>query len=189
MTKNELRIIYKEKRRKLSLQNIDTFNELILSNFKKLNLPPIHWVHTYLASLKLIEVDTGNLVQHLKFLNPEIKVAIPKLENHSNNLYNYEYTENMQLVSNQYGIEEPKDGKIILNDQFDVVFVPLLAFDKKGFRVGYGKGFYDKFLAACRSDVISIGLSYFEPVNDIDDINEYDFPLQYCITPTRLFQF
>lgn len=189
MTKNELRIIYKEKRRKLSLQNIDKFNDLILINFQKLRLPPVHCVHTYLASLKLVEVDTSNLVRYLQFKNPGIKIAVPKVDNHSNSLYHYEYEENIQLVPNNYGIDEPQDGKRIQPEELDVVFVPLLAVDKKGFRVGYGKGFYDKFLADCRMDVISIGLSYFDPVDEIKDINEYDLPLNYCVTPTRLITF
>ena len=189
MTKNELRIIYKEKRRKLSLQNIDKYNDLILIHFQKLKLPPVHCVHTYLASLKLVEVETSNLVRYLQFKNPELKIAVPVVDNHSNSLYHYQYQENIQLVPNEFGIDEPQDGKRIEPEEIDVVFVPLLAVDKKGFRVGYGKGFYDKFLAACRLDVIAIGLSYFDPVDEITDINEYDLPLNYCVTPAALIQF
>lgn len=189
MTKNELRIIYKEKRRKLSIEKIDKFNDLILIHLQKLRLPPVHCVHTYLASLRLVEVDTTNLIRYLKFIHPEIKIAVPKVDNHSDSLYHYEYQENIQLVPNDYGIKEPQDGIRIQPEEIDVVLVPLLAFDKKGFRVGYGKGFYDKFLADCRMDVISIGLSYFEPVDEIKDINEYDLPLNYCVTPTSLMRF
>ncbi len=189
MTKNELRIIYKEKRRKLSLQKIDKFNDLILINFQKLNLPPVQCVHTYLSSLRLVEVDTSNLIRYLQFKNPDLKIAVPKVDHHSNSLYHYELEENIQLVPNEYEIDEPLDGKRIQPEEIDVVMVPLLTFDKKGFRVGYGKGFYDKFLAVCRLDVISIGLSYFDAVEEIDDINEFDLPLNYCVTPTRLIQF
>lgn len=189
MTKSELRIIYKEKRRKLSLQKIDKYNDLILINFQKLRLPPIHCVHTYLASLKLVEVDTCNLIRYLQFKNPEIKIAVPKVDHHAHSLYHFEYEENIQLMPNHYGINEPMEGKRIMPEQLDVVLVPLLAFDKKGFRVGYGKGFYDKFLADCRIDVISIGLSYFDPVDEITDINDHDLPLNYCVTPTRLISF
>lgn len=189
MTKNELRIIYKDKRHKLSLQKIDKFNDLILIHFQKLSLPPVYCVHTYLPSLKLVEVDTSNLVRYLKFSNPDIKIAVPKIDHHSKSLYHYELLENIQLVPNAFGIDEPESGKRVEAEEIDVVLVPLLAFDKKGYRVGYGKGFYDKFLADCRPDVISVGLSFFDPVEEIADINEFDLPLNYCVTPDSLFRF
>ncbi len=189
MTKNELRIIYREKRHKLSLQEIEKFNDLILIHFQETPLPQISCVHTYLASLKLIEVDTSNLIRYLQFKNPGLKIAVPKIDNHSKSLYHYELLENIELVPNTYGIDEPQDGNRIEADDIDVVLVPLLAFDKKGYRVGYGKGYYDKFLADCRPDVMSIGLSYFDPVEEIDDINEFDLPLNYCVTPSRLFSY
>ncbi|MEO6683007.1 MAG: 5-formyltetrahydrofolate cyclo-ligase [Ginsengibacter sp.] len=189
MTKSELRIIYKEKRRKLTPQKIDKFNDLILINFQKLNFPHVKCVHTYLASSKLVEVDTTNIVRYLQFKNPELQIAVPKIDVHSNSLYHYEFSENVQLVPNSYGISEPMEGKRIETKDLDVVLVPLLAFDKKGYRVGYGKGYYDKFLADCRLDVMSIGLSYFDPVEEIIDIDEYDLPLNYCITPTRFIRF
>lgn len=189
MTKSELRIIYKEKRQKLSLQKIDTFNDLILIHFQKLSLPFVYCVHTYLASLKLVEVDTSNLVRYLRFKNPDLKIAVPKIDKHSNSLYHYELAENIQLIPNAFGIDEPEAGIRVEPEEIDLVLVPLLAFDKTGYRVGYGKGFYDKFLADCRPDVISVGLSYFDPVEAVADINEFDLPLNYCVTPTRLFRF
>lgn len=189
MTKNELRIIYKEKRKKLSLQKIDTFKDLILIQFQKIKLPPVYCVHTYLASLRLVEVDTTDIIRYLQFKNPGLKIAVPKIDNHSDSLYHYELTENIQMVPNAYGIEEPQDGKRVETKEIDVVLVPLLAFDRRGYRVGYGKGFYDKFLADCRPDVISIGLSYFDPEDAIDDINEFDLPLNYCVTPARFYRF
>jgi len=69
------------------------------------------------------------------------------------------------------------------------VLVPLLSFDKKGFRVGYGKGFYDRFLMQCKSDCIKIGLSYFDPIDVIDDADEFDVPLDFCITPQKVYVF
>jgi 5-formyltetrahydrofolate cyclo-ligase len=70
----------------------------------------------------------------------------------------------------------------------DLVIVPLLAFDKYGNRVGYGKGFYDRFLSKCRSNVIKVGVSFFEPADRITDINPLDIRLDYCITPTRVWK-
>jgi 5-formyltetrahydrofolate cyclo-ligase len=73
--------------------------------------------------------------------------------------------------------------------KIDVVFVPLLAFDKKGHRVGYGKGFYDKFLSECKPETIKIGLSFFEPEELISDVFEDDVTLNYCVTPNGVYAF
>ncbi len=71
----------------------------------------------------------------------------------------------------------------------EVVFVPLLAFDQQGHRVGYGKGFYDQFLSECNPETIKIGLSFFETEDTIDDVFELDIPLNYCVTPSKIYQF
>ena len=63
--------------------------------------------------------------------------------------------DNTILNENDYGIMEPVDGTIIPYENIDMVICPLLTFDKNGYRVGYGKGFYDRFLTQCRNDVIA----------------------------------
>ena len=70
-----------------------------------------------------------------------------------------------------------------------MVLVPLLGFDERGHRVGYGKGFYDRFLAECNPKIQKIGLSLFEPVAQIDDTSDFDIPLDACITPNRIWYF
>jgi 5-formyltetrahydrofolate cyclo-ligase len=90
---------------------------------------------------------------------------------------------------NKYGITEPVDGEVIDPQEIDMVLVPLFAFDKNGNRVGYGKGYYDRFLKNCREDVILVGISYFEPVEKIYDTHDYDVPLNFCITPQNLYEF
>jgi 5-formyltetrahydrofolate cyclo-ligase len=68
------------------------------------------------------------------------------------------------------------------------MFVPLLAFDVNGHRVGYGKGFYDQYLAKCSSKIIKIGLSLFDEPSIIDEVESTDIPLDIIITPTRFIQ-
>jgi 5-formyltetrahydrofolate cyclo-ligase len=63
------------------------------------------------------------------------------------------------------------------------VLIPLLAFDKSGQRVGYGRGFYDKFLATLKSDVKKIGLSFFPPVDEVSNTHAQDLPLEVVVTP------
>jgi 5-formyltetrahydrofolate cyclo-ligase len=104
-------------------------------------------------------------------------------------LTNYLLTDNTKFQKNDFNIYEPVDGIEVPNSKIDVVFVPLLAYDKKGNRVGYGKGFYDKFLSKCKEDVVKIGLSFFEPEEAIEDINETDIHLDYCVTPMAVYNF
>ena len=98
-------------------------------------------------------------------------------------------TDNTKIKKNEYNIPEPVDGIEVPSTKIDVVFVPLLAFDKKGHRVGYGKGFYDKFLSECKPDAIKIGLSFFEPEELITDVFESDVKLDYCVTPNSIHAF
>ncbi len=101
----------------------------------------------------------------------------------------YLLTDNTVIKKNAYNIPEPVDGIEITNNKIEVVFVPLLAFDKKGNRVGYGKGFYDRFLNDCKPDTIKVGLSFFEAEDSIDDVFKNDIKLDYCVTPERVYKF
>ncbi|MEP6787240.1 MAG: 5-formyltetrahydrofolate cyclo-ligase, partial [Acidobacteriota bacterium] len=94
-----------------------------------------------------------------------------------------------EFVENKWGIREPVDGQSANHGDIDMVLLPLLCFDRRGHRVGYGKGFYDRFLGKCRPDCVKIGLSYFPPEAEIDDVNELDVKLDRCITPERAFDF
>lgn len=189
MTKEEIRIAYKEKRKSVSIQEIEKFNDLILINFQKIRMPFISCVHTYLASLKLAEPDTATIIRFLQFQNPEVKVVIPKVDIRSGTLQHYHFNETVELMNNRYGIEEPREGIKIMEEEIDLVLVPLLAFDRNGFRVGYGKGYYDRFLFNCRKDALKVGLSFFEPVDEIEDIDQFDISLNYCVTPQQLYVF
>jgi 5-formyltetrahydrofolate cyclo-ligase len=98
-------------------------------------------------------------------------------------------TKNTTFTKNRFNIFEPDGNEVIDPQLIDAVFVPLLAFDSRGYRVGYGKGYYDRYLAGCAQDVVKLGFSYFEAIDMIEDINEFDVPLNYCITPMRVYEF
>ena len=94
-------------------------------------------------------------------------------------------TKDTQLINNAWGIPEPKQDVIITPETIDVVFVPLLAYDKYGNRIGYGGGYYDRFLSECRGETLKIGLSYFPPENNFYALrNATDVFLDYTITPS-----
>ncbi len=189
MTKEQLRNIYKQKRKEISTSDIEKFNDLNLINFQKISLPFVSYVHTYLSSLRLREPDTAPVIRFLQFKNPDLAVVVPKIDIHSGEMTHVNFEETAEVINNRFGIDEPKEGSTVAEPEIDLVLVPLLAFDKAGFRVGYGKGYYDKFLSKCRQDVLKVGFSFFEPVDEIEDINQFDIPLNYCVTPQNLFIF
>ncbi len=189
MTKVELRKIYKERRKQLSAQQIEKFTDCILINFQKIQLPFISYMHTYIASEKLREADTSAIAQYLQFKNPGLIILVPKIDMTSGGMQHIHFHEDTALKYNLNGIGEPVEGKLYDANEIDLALVPLLAFDEKGYRVGYGKGYYDKFLSQCKDDVIKIGISFFEPVRKIEDVNQYDIPLNYCVTPKMVYEF
>ncbi|WP_317168009.1 5-formyltetrahydrofolate cyclo-ligase [Blattabacterium cuenoti] len=99
------------------------------------------------------------------------------------------FDEKTFLRVNQYGILEPRKKNIIPPDLIEVIFIPLLVFDNKGYRVGYGKGFYDRFIRLCKNNVIKIGLSFFSPVKKIEPLHKNDLILDIGITVKKVFFF
>lgn len=93
-----------------------------------------------------------------------------------------------QLEKVRWDILEPIRGTRTPSEKIDLVVVPLLAFDLQGHRVGYGKGFYDRFLKECQPNCKKVGLSLFEPVEAIE-YSENDIQLSLCITPSEIYRF
>src|SRR6185437_11244659 len=107
MIKKELRKVYKEKRIQLAPQQAEKYNDLILINFQKLQLPFISCMHTYLSSEKLIEPDTSAIIRFLQFKNPGLTVLAPKVDFASGKMQHLHFHEETELVENEYGILEP----------------------------------------------------------------------------------
>jgi 5-formyltetrahydrofolate cyclo-ligase len=99
------------------------------------------------------------------------------------------FSDEDELVKNDFGVREPIGGELVPLRMDRPGAGASLAFDEKGFRVGYGMGFYDKFLAECRPDAICLGLSFFDPVESISDTHGFDVPLTACVTPYRIYEF
>jgi 5-formyltetrahydrofolate cyclo-ligase len=99
------------------------------------------------------------------------------------------YAETETMQQNQYGIMEPLPTRLIEPAQMDAILVPLIAVDQTGLRIGYGKGFYDKYFVNFPSHRPRIGISYFEPIANFHDTHEFDVPLTHCITPWNSYEF
>lgn len=190
MTKKELRKIYLKKRMELSEAEYRRLSaELCDKFFQAVKLRGIEVLHTFLPIKKHREVDTWLIISRLKKEFPAIKVSIPKINNQTADLDHYYFEDAAQLENNTWEIPEPVKGIPTPVENIDIVIVPLLAFDKHGHRLGYGRGFYDKFLAQCRPDCLKIGLSFFDMEEKIDGIGDKDIPLSMIITPHHTLVF
>jgi 5-formyltetrahydrofolate cyclo-ligase len=188
MTKKEARLYFREKRAALGHHEKDKFQDLILIRFQQLSLPFVDYLHSYLPIHEKAEPDPEPIMRSLQFQNPGLRIAVPRIINNEE-MVHVLLTDDSELFRNEFGILEPGEGEVLAADLMDIVIVPLLGFDRQGNRVGYGKGYYDRFLSTCREDVVKIGLSFFGPVDQIEDIGPWDIALNYCITPEKIYEF
>ncbi|HSD09120.1 5-formyltetrahydrofolate cyclo-ligase [Flavobacterium sp.] len=187
MLKKELRTKYKALRKELTESEIEQKSLAIANALLPLPIWDKTYFHLFLSINEQKEIDTEFILHLLSGKDKEI--IISKSDFESRKMTHFLLTDNTKIKKNQHNIPEPVDGIEVPANKIDVVFVPLLAFDKKGNRVGYGKGFYDKFLSECKPGVIKIGLSFFEAEELISDIFEGDVLLDYCVCPNGVYKF
>jgi 5-formyltetrahydrofolate cyclo-ligase len=187
MLKKTLRTKYKALRSQLSELDMEEKSLAIANEILKLPIWEKTYFHIFLPITEHKEIDTEFILHLLAGKDKEI--VISKSDFETRNMTHFLLTDNTRIKKNKYNIPEPVDGLEVPVTKIDVVFVPLLTFDKKGHRVGYGKGFYDKFLTECKPETIKIGLSFFEPEELISDIFESDVMLDYCVTPSGVYEF
>lgn len=188
MLKAELRKIYLEKQIALSPAERNKKSEQILKQFfAEFDLSRIAFLHCFLPIQRTNEIDTKPVFEKVWREFPNIETIVPRVNFETNEIENLKFTPETELIQNQWLIHEPSHKKQVETGKIDLVLVPLLCFDAKGHRIGYGKGFYDRFLKNCREDCLKIGLSYFPPVEEISDAWEFDVRLDFCITPEKIF--
>ena len=187
MNKKELRIKYKAIRREFSDEQINEQSLEIANSALRLPIWDKLNYHVFLPIKQQNEVNTEFLLHLLSGKDKNIIVSKSNFETREMN--HFLMTDNTKFNLNAYGIPEPVDGVEFDVNKIDVVFVPLLAFDLAGNRVGYGKGFYDRFLAKCRPETIKVGLSFFEAEESCSDVFESDVKLDFCVTPERNYIF
>ncbi len=188
MTKKELRTLYKQKRNVLSAEERDLLSRQIAERLLLFpnSLWEHHTYHIFLPIERLAEINTNYILNILRDKNKQI--AVPKMDSNTRTLSSILLSKDTQLINNAWGIPEPKQGVIITPKTIDVVFVPLLAYDKYGNRIGYGGGYYDRFLSECKDETLKIGLSYFPPENNFYALrNATDVFLDYAITPSSSY--
>ncbi len=188
MTKQEARDVFMERRRALSPRMLEHISEAIchqvFSNYqlerKKISL--------FLPIERQKEINTYKIWE--KAVSFDAQVAVPKVNFKTNEMKHILFESKDQLEISSLGIPEPRKGRVIAAEHFDYVFVPLIAVDIKGNRVGYGKGFYDRFLRKCSPRCVFIGLAHFDDLaEEIEDVHFHDIRLSVCITPNNVHRF
>lgn len=190
MTKAELRKFYLNERLSIRDEHLRQFNQDICDNFfAEVDLRGVKVLHSFIPMENTKEPDTWMIINKIKKQFPHIRISIPKINVQSLKIENFFFEGIEQLKTNAWGIPEPEYGIPTKSEEIDMVLVPMLIADRQGHRVGYGKGFYDKFLATCKPSCISVGLCFYEPIARITDVNELDMSLKYCATPAKVYQF
>ena len=195
MIKKNIRTHFKSSRNALKLEEIEKMSmkihDLLFSQLMMHRYSPIH---LYKHIKRNNEVDSQLIFKTLRRdFAPDIFIS-KSLEN--GELLHVKFEATTELATNRWGIDEPVDLADSLSSEafFEqyktediLIFVPLLAFDKKGNRVGYGKGYYDRFLQHATKDTTIVGLSLFEPIDLIEDTDQFDIKMHFCVTPERVW--
>ncbi|WP_142784320.1 5-formyltetrahydrofolate cyclo-ligase [Changchengzhania lutea] len=187
MSKLQLREKYTLLRQSITHQERENLSLSIANQVLKLPIWEHLFYHIFLAIEEKKEINTDYILNILS--GKDKNVLISKSHFKTGDMSHFLLTDNTIIKKNKYHIPEPVDGIEITEDKIEVVFIPLLAFDEQGNRVGYGKGFYDRFLAKCKPTAIKVGLSFFKAETDNIDVFESDVKLDYCVTPDHIYRF
>lgn len=187
MLKSEIRSFYKEKRSGLSPNEIKRISAQVQALVRDSFSFKGKYVSLFLPIERQKEINTYGLLEDIIEQGGFPVVAKSNFSDLSMSLFLYETANQLKL--NNFGIPEPTSGIEIQVEQLDVVFVPLLGLDDNGFRVGYGKGFYDRLLDSCKPECVFVGLHLFDEFMIVDDFDQNDVALHMCFTPTNKYDF
>jgi len=184
-TKEEIRSHYIKKREELGELGRRQLSRQIADQAKRY-LSENGWiehVHIFLPIEKLDEINTWSIIQELFNLQKQVYTSVTDFD--SKVMRTVSLDIHSEFTTDKFGLPIPLHPLFTGEEQqLDLVFVPLLAFDLNGVRVGYGKGFYDQFFASVKGVVRKIGLSYF-PAADFLPGEDHDVLLDGCILPDQ----
>ncbi|MBM3176384.1 MAG: 5-formyltetrahydrofolate cyclo-ligase [Bacteroidetes bacterium] len=155
--------------------------------FSAFDLSFLKIIHTFLPAPEKREPDIWPLIERIRRDFPHIRLTVPKVN--GDVLQNFFFEGIHQLRKGAFGIQEPAQGIPVESEQIDLVLVPVLIGDLYGNRLGYGKGFYDRFLAECRKDCLKIGVSLLDTESEMLPAEPHDVRLNYLITPEGVINF
>ncbi len=190
MNKRELRQYYLTKRKALTEEKVVQFSRQIHDIFfSEFNVDLFSSIHIFLPIRYQKEIDTWLIINTLRN-SFSCRIIVSKSLS-SGEMRHFVLEKDTNLIENKWKIPEPNEheAKEFPIEAIKLVLIPMLIFDKSGNRVGYGKGYYDKFLSKCLPTTLKVGLSLFEPIEKINDTDRYDIRLDYCLTPNKIWKF
>ena len=188
MNKQQLREIYRQKREELLTSEVEKLSLKISEQFMLLPKITENCVyHIFMPITKHNEINTLHIVKKLWKIKKTI--VVPRMNPGKTEMDTCLLLPNTKMISNSYDIHEPECCQRIYTGNIDVMILPLLSYDKKGYRIGYGKGYYDRFIAGLKKPVFKVGLSFFDPDTDHLTSDTWDVPMDCCVTPEKFIQF
>jgi len=186
VNKQELRDSALEQRKALTLNQVQEQSLKITNLLVGLDIWSHKIYHTFLSIEHQKEVQTEPLITLLH--GKDKTIVVPRMKEEGQ-LEHVLLEENTSIAIKRFGVPEPLNGSLISEDQLDVVFVPLLSFDRSGNRLGYGKGFYDRFLSKTKPNTLFIGLSLLDVLENTVEPSAHDIPLHMAVTPKTVYRF
>ncbi len=167
----------KEKRKSLEEYEIKSKSRAICTAFTALKaFKSAKNVCVYMSAFK--EADTKEIIEEC--LKQGKNIAVPVID--EEDIYLCKYS--IDTVPGAYGIREPEERERIDASKIDIFAIPALAFDKKGGRVGFGKGYYDRLLSSATG--VKVGLLYEFQLVDNLPLQEHDVLMDYLITDKQV---
>jgi len=189
MNKETLRKVYLEKRLSLSREEKDRRDRILCNIFmEQVKDRNIRYLHLFLPIAEKNEPDTFLLIERLRKEKPEIEIVVPRILS-GHELEHIRLQNPHTIEFNHWGIPEPRGGEPFDISKLDMVLLPLVIFDRKGSRIGYGKGFYDRFLSELPQETLTIGYTLTVPLDKIPYIESHDVPMDACICPLGYLEF
>lgn len=178
--KRSLRLAMLGAKMRLRKEQVDELSDKVLKKLVRfIAWDKVHRVHTYIPITANNELDTWPLIHYLRAHHPDIEIYLPKLDGFA------KFDPDTDIDENRLGIPEPEGEKLKGHTGFDLIIVPIIGFDRRGYRLGYGAGYYDRFLAEHRCKNI-VGLAY--AVSEIDAIPDepHDKKMHTVITDKEI---
>lgn len=169
--------------RQASVQLVDQFHRFVDAN-------AISTIHIFLSMPAWNEPDTSLLIQSLQHINPNIRFVVPVVVAGEVNLRHALLADVPELEENFWGIPEPRVHTYVKPDIADLVIVPFLGIDPLGNRIGFGKGYYDRFLSMLPPRIQKIAYGYEAGrIRDFIPVEVTDIRMDGLITETGFYQF
>lgn len=143
-------------------------------------------IHCFLPIDRNREVNTWPLISALSELGRQVVITRTNFDTET--MDHFLYDRHVKFEEDQFKIPTPVNAQAADLKTVEVVLVPLLAADKFGGRIGYGKGYYDRLIREMTAEVIKIGLNLGPCFDKFSFLEPHDQKLDYCITPYEVIE-